>query len=132
MWFGQEASLLAYVAATSRLPTWIAIEHDEIKGFLTLQQHSPQSFEIHCIAIHAGARTCGIGRTLLAHCESWIAAAGGNFLQVKTIATTAPSPEYQQTRAFYERMGFVALEVFPTLWSPKHPCLQLIKYLSAA
>jgi hypothetical protein len=26
-------------------------------------------------------------------------------------------------------MGFTPLEVFPELWSPNNPCLQLVKFL---
>ena len=49
--------------------------------------------------------------------------------QVKTLAASHPSPEYAQTRAFYEALGYVPLEVFPTLWAAHLPVLQLVKAL---
>ncbi len=39
------------------------------------------------------------------------------FLQVKTVAEDH-YPPYDQTIQFYYKMGFVKLEVFPTLWDP--------------
>jgi GNAT superfamily N-acetyltransferase len=128
-WFGQEEALLEYVRNTSRLPTFISTEANAINGFATLQQHFPQSFEVICVAVHAAVRGSGVGRGLLESASAWARAEGGQFLQVKTIAATHPSTEYAETRAFYERVGFVPLEVFPTLWSAKHPCLQLVKHL---
>jgi len=129
LWFGQEDSVVRYVQDTSRLPTLITTAGDAINGFVTLRQHFPQSYEISCIAVHAHSRGKGCGRALLQGAADWASARGGRFLQVKTLAPTHPSPEYAQTRGFYERIGFVPLEIFPTLWSAQHPCLQMIKWL---
>jgi GNAT superfamily N-acetyltransferase len=129
LWFAQEDSLLEYVRGTSHLPTFVSTEANVVNGFVSLQQHFPQSFEIVCVAVHAASRGRGIGRALLEHASGWASEHGGRFLQVKTIAASHPSPEYAQTRAFYESVGFAPLEVFPTLWTAKHPCLQLVKHL---
>lgn len=130
MWFGQEESTLEYIRDTSQYPTWVAVEGDTFCGFITLQQHYPQACEIHCIAVHAANRTTGVGRALVQGAEAWAHAQGTRFMQVKTLADSHPSPEYAQTRAFYKRLGFVPMELFPTLWGEKTPCLQLIKYLA--
>ncbi len=130
-WFGIESSLLEYVRDSSRFPTFAMGDSDRVIGFLTLRQHFAKSWELHCIAVHRDHRGSGVGRCLVAHAESWLIERDAEFLQVKTIAESSPSPEYQQTRAFYERLGFTPLEVFPELWSPRNPCLQLIKRLSA-
>ena len=127
-WFGIEASLLMYADDTLRLPTFAALEGDEIAGFVSLMEHFPQAWEIHCIAVRAVSRNAGIGRALVAHVEAWLAAKQVRLLQVKTIAATSPSPAYAQTREFYLRVGFLPLEVFPLLWTPRNPCLQLVKF----
>jgi GNAT superfamily N-acetyltransferase len=129
MWFGIEESLLMYADDTLRLPTFAAVEGDDIVGFVSLQEHFPQAWEIHCIAVHAASRNAGIGRALVAHVEAWLVAQQVTLLQVKTIAATSPSAAYAETREFYLRVGFQPVEVFPLLWSPRHPCLQLIKFL---
>jgi GNAT superfamily N-acetyltransferase len=128
-WFGIEESLLMYADDTLRLPSFAALEGDEIVGFVSLMEHFPQAWEIHCIAVRAASRNAGIGRALVAHVEAWLAAKQVTLLQVKTVAATSPSPAYAQTREFYFRVGFLPLEVFPLLWSPRNPCLQLVKFL---
>ena len=129
MWFGIEESLVMYADDTLRLPTFAAVEGYDVVGFVSLTEHFPQAWEIHCIAVHAASRNTGIGRALVAHVEAWLATKQATLLQVKTIAATSPSAAYAQTREFYHRLGFQPVEVFPLLWSPRNPCLQLIKFL---
>lgn len=131
-WFGIEASLLMYARDSATMPTFAVEREGKIEGFITVRMHFPESWDVHCIAVAAGRRRHGLGRMLLVHAEAWIRGQGGQFLQIKTIAASSPSPEYAETRKFYERMGYTPVEVFPTLWSPKHPALQLIKALGAA
>ena len=121
-----------YSRDSGQLPTF-AIEHEtRILGFLSLQEHFPMSWEVHCIAVSAEARNSGHGTHLLEHAERWLKERGARFLQIKTVAATSPSPEYAESRQFYTARGYVPLEVFPTLWSARNPALQLIKALSAA
>ena len=61
--------------------------------------------------------------------EQWLLARAARLLQVKTLADSHPSAEYAETRRFYASVGYVALEVFPTLWGPRLPVLQLVKAL---
>lgn len=131
-WFGIEEALLEYVANTKTLPTFVIRDGVQALGFVSLRQHFAQAWEIDCIAIHATARNKGLGTMLLLYAEQWLIAQGAQFLQVKTIAATSPNPHYAQTRAFYERMGFTAIEVFPELWDPQNPCLQMLKAIRCA
>ena len=131
-WFGIEKSLLMYVDDTTKHPTFALEEEGRLIGFLTLLEHFPTSWEVHCMAISMEFRGKQLGTRLLAHCESWLRDRGAKFLQVKTVAPTSDSPEYAQTRNFYEANGFVPLEIFPELWDPWNPALQCIKVLDAA
>jgi GNAT superfamily N-acetyltransferase len=131
-WFGIESSLLKYVRDTEAYPTFIAKDDDQVVGFITVREHFPDAWEVHCIAIDVELRNKGIGRALHRHVEQWLAKRGVLFLQVKTIAATSPSPEYAQTRAFYAAIGYTQLEVFPLLWEPRLPVLQLVKALDNA
>ena len=128
-WFGIEPALLMYSRDSGLMPTFALVESDAMVGFLTLQEHFPTSWEIHCVAIKADARGQGHGSRLLAHAESWLACKGVRYLQVKTVAGTSASLAYAQTRKFYERRGFIPLEIFPTLWDARNPALQCIKAL---
>ncbi|APG88339.1 hypothetical protein SAMCCGM7_pC1146 (plasmid) [Sinorhizobium americanum CCGM7] len=37
--------------------------------------------------------------------------------------------QYEATRNFYCRNGFIPAEIFPTLWHEEHPCPFLVKAL---
>jgi len=130
-WFGIESSLLEYALATESHPTFAWVANEKIDGFVSLKQHFPESWEIHCIAVQLNARARGIGTKLLQHAEHWIAGQGAHLLQVKTLAANNPSPEYAGTRRFYSRNGFIPVEVFPDLWSPSNPALQMAKAVNA-
>jgi len=130
-WFGIEESLRMYAQDTTRLPTFALAEGGIIIAFLSLAEHFAESWEVHCMAVHARARHRGHGTTLLRHSEQWLSKRGAKFLQVKTVAHTSNSAEYGETRQFYLARGFTPLEVFPTLWAPQNPALQLVKVLIA-
>jgi len=131
-WFGIEEALLEYVRDAERFPTFFASIDEKPVGFLTVREHVRESWEVHCIAVQASARGAGVGRRLHACVEAWLQAQGVQFLQVKTLAASHPSPEYAESREFYARMGYTPLEVFPTLWGPRLPVLQSVKVLGPA
>ncbi len=126
-WFGIEESLVAYARDTTTLPTFVAEIGGRALGFVSLREHFRGSWEVSCMAVAAGARGRGLGTALLEHAEAWARSRGARFLQVKTLAASDPSPEYAETRAFYERRGFAPLEVFPLHWDAANPCLVMIK-----
>lgn len=132
MWFGIEDALLMYAQDSGTNPTFAIEGNRRLKGFITLQQHFPAAWEVHCMAISAEARSSGLGTLLLLHAESWLRSQNAKYLQVKTVADSSASQAYAETRKFYVAKGFTPLEVFPTLWSPRNPALQLIKPLGAA
>lgn len=132
MWFGIENALLMYVRDSAIMPTFALSEGSNLIGFLTLREHFPEAWDIHCVAIKADARGQGHGSRLLAHAEAWLLERGARFLQVKTVAATSPSREYAETREFYRRRGFTPIEVFPMLWDAHNPAIQCIKVLNAA
>jgi len=129
-WFGIEESLLEYVRDADRFPTFHVLENGRSVGFLTAREHFHQSWEVHCIGVLAKRRGQGLGKKLHAHVERWLEERGVRFLQVKTLADSHPSKEYAETRAFYASLGYVPQEVFPTLWGPRLPGLQLVKHLA--
>ena len=132
MWFGIERALLMYARDSAIMPTFGLTDGSTVVGFLTLREHFPDAWDIHCIAIRADFRGQGHGSRLLSHAEAWLRGQNVRFLQVKTVAATSKSREYAETRKFYEARGFTALEIFPQLWDPWNPALQCIKRLHAA
>lgn len=130
-WFGIESALRMYVADSATRPTLALESTGELIGFLTLTRHFPLSWEVHCMAVSAARRNGGIGSQILQYAEQYVRQQGGRYLQVKTVAETSECEAYAQTRKFYEARGFTPLEVFPTLWDPWNPALQLVKVVSA-
>jgi GNAT superfamily N-acetyltransferase len=128
-WFGIETALREYVRDASRFPTFVVENNARAVAFLTVREHFLQSWEVHCIAVEASHRGYGFGRKLHEHVERWLHEKGVRLLQVKTLAPAHPSPEYAQTREFYAALGYLPLEIFPTLWGERLPVLQLVKHL---
>jgi len=130
MWFGIESAIVEYVTNIESLPTFLAIDLDENAiGFMTVKRHSPESAELYVLAVREAWHHRGVGAALLRNVENLLRRERTRFLQVKTLAPIANYEPYDRTRRFYQSMGFVPLEVFPTLWDPRNPCLQMIKAL---
>ena len=70
----------------------------------------------------------GIGLSLYKEFETYALKCHYRFLQVKTVAE-GKYVNYDQTIKFYRQLGFIELEIFPTLWDEWNPCLILIKSL---
>lgn len=132
-WFGIEDALSGYVEQARVLPTYTAVEDDDVVGVCLIEQHTSYAAEVHLLAVKRAMHRRRIGHALMAAAESDLRRAGVEFVQVKTLGAEHPSPEYAATRAFYEALGFRALEEFEedTIW-PGNPCLLMVKALSTA
>jgi coenzyme F420-0:L-glutamate ligase/coenzyme F420-1:gamma-L-glutamate ligase len=124
-WFGIEESTRQYIDDAATLPTFV-VEPDA--GFVCLKQHTPRAAEIYVMGVQRAQHRKGIGRALVAAAESWCRVRGIPYLHVKTLGPSRPDPGgYDATRAFYEAVGFVALEELHGLWDENNPTLVLVK-----
>lgn len=121
----------AYVRDADAMPAWLALEGGRAQGVLSLKAHE-NAVEIWLIAVRRARRGGGVGSALLRMAEGYARARGAKFLTVKTRGASAPtpSPEYDETHAFYRARGFAALEEFTTLWDADNPALFMAKALS--
>ena len=126
-WFGIESSIVEYVTKVRDLPFWAMMEDGEAAGFVALLPHTQSAAEVCVMGVRQSHHRSGLGRQLIEACNHWCRENGVLYLTVKTLADTHPDPGYAKTRAFYAAMGFVPIEVFPTLWDAHNPCLQMIK-----
>lgn len=129
LWFGLPESNSEYAAGVRDLDFLVAETGAEPAGFLALKQHNDWTAEIWVMGLFARFHGQGLGRLLVEAAVARLRTAGKRFLTVKTLDATHPSPEYAATRIFYQKNGFVPLEVFPELWGPANPCLLLVKPL---
>ncbi len=128
-WFGMEESNRAYVASLSRLPSAVAEAGGEIVGFVALEEHNPESLEIHVMGVERGRHRHGIGRALVRWSRDFASARGAHWLHVKTRGPLTPDPDYDKTRAFYLGVGFEPLFETLALWGPENSALVLVMRL---
>jgi coenzyme F420-0:L-glutamate ligase/coenzyme F420-1:gamma-L-glutamate ligase len=126
-WFGIEEATQGFIEAAAGLPTF-AVEPDV--GFLCLKQHTPRAAELYVMGVRREHHRRGVGRDLMAAAGSWCRRHGIRYLHVKTLGPSRSSRGYDATRAFYEAVGFVALEELHELWDEDNPALILVKDVS--
>ena len=110
--FGSERGVEEYAQAVRQQAGFVATINGHVVGFLTFTNHWPESAEITWMAVEAGHRRRGIGRTLI---EYALASLGGQGTKYVFLLTLGPSARedvedgYQGTRRFYEAVGFTPL-----------------------
>ena len=82
-------------------------------------------FDLYFIAVDPDARRNGVGRTLLAACESAVCEQDGRIL----IAETSGTPLYENTRQFYLRTGYVNEAIIKDFYTPGDDLWIFIKRL---
>lgn len=128
-WFGIATAVDAYVEFVADAPTWVARRDDVCLGFLATRRHFERSAEIEVMAVAPALHRQGVGRALVEAATADLRTDGVRILQVKTLDASRESPAYARTRRFYEGLGFERVQVFPTLWDPSNPALQLVRWL---
>lgn len=126
-WFGIPESIDAYVTECDTLPVFAASTDGRQIGFLAIKAHTTVAAEAYVAGVLREWHRQGCGRLIFAAAERHLAQRGFRYLTVKTLAPSDPDPHYAATRAFYERIGFAPIEVFPTLWNEDNPCLLMLK-----
>lgn len=120
-WFGNPESLEEYAKACRELPLWAAVEGERVQGFIAYKPTSPYAGEIHVMGVRPDCHRQGLGRALFRELYAYAKKAGCRFLTVKTVEM-GRYPDYDRTSRFYQALGFVELECFPTLWDEANPC----------
>jgi GNAT superfamily N-acetyltransferase len=129
LWFGIESAIIDYIQDVKRMDTWVAYVDNVAIGFASINKHFSESAEIHVMGIIPEYHRQGLGRQLIEAIEKDLHEKGFKFLTVKTLSESRPNKEYDLTRSFYLKNGFIPLEEFKTLWGESNPCLFLVKVL---
>jgi GNAT superfamily N-acetyltransferase len=128
-WFGIPEAVDEYADRAERATAVVAVANGLEVGLLTLVRHTAFAAEIDVMAVKPEYHRQGVGRALLDRAERLLERDGVEYLQVKTLADTVDYEPYARTRAFYTACGFRPLQIFPELWDPENPALQLVKRL---
>ena len=124
-WFGIPENTEKYIKDSGKLPFWAAFDDNRAAGFIVLAETSVHTAEIHVMGVLPQYHRQGLGRRLFAAFYEYCKRHGYEFIQVKTV-DGGYYEEYDRTRLFYEALGLRRLEVFPTLWDERNPCLVMV------
>ena len=129
-YFGQEAGIAECHAALRSHSGLVVEDADGVAGFLTYQQHFPESAEISWMAVDRARHGRGMGTRLIETLVARLRQDGTKVLLVKTLSERHPDLGYARTRTFYRRHGFSRLEEMPQLWGESSPALLLVRALA--
>jgi GNAT superfamily N-acetyltransferase len=127
-WFGIPEANASYVEDAARLPSYLAVDGEDVVGVALLNEHFPSSRELHLIAVRRDRHRQGAGRALLAAVEDDLRARGVRILEVHTVGPSREDAGYARTREFYLASGFVPMNELQRIdWDG--PTLILVKPL---
>jgi ribosomal protein S18 acetylase RimI-like enzyme len=83
---------------------------DTLVGFVIYKPHNAHTVEMAWLGVSPAAQGTGIGTTLV---ETTLEELRQEYklCEVKTLAATDPYEPYKKTRAFYEGLGFLPIEI---------------------
>ena len=128
-WFSNASAIADYAEKVKSMPFYAAFEDSQPIGFIAIKIHNSYTAEICVMGILQEYHRQGIGKKLIAYCETLCKAQKIEFLTVKTLDESRESKSYEKTRLFYISVGFKPLEVFPLYWDKDNPCLFMAKYI---
>ena len=109
----------------------VAMESNEVAGFVTVHHKNRYVAEISCIAVQPRSQHLGIGSALIDRIADELSDQGYRLLEVKTLSEDVEYAPYEITRQFYKKCGFMHLETIDPYpeWEPGNPCAIYIKIL---
>lgn len=129
-WFGRPESNAEYVDDARTMETWtVRNDFEDVVGVTLVSWHFGHSAEIHFTVVDRTAHGSGVGTAMLRAVAADVRTRGATLLQVKTLGASSPDPNYDRTRHFYEKMGFLPLEE-TDLWDEATPCLIMVMPLT--
>lgn len=131
-WFGIKEATEEYIKTSKNLPLFAVYHEGQPVGFIVLRLHNPYTAEIYVMGILKEFQRKGLGKVLIDEAKAFCQKNRMEILTVKTLDASREDRAYDQTRRFYESVGFKPLEVFPTLWDESNPCLFMAKFLPDA
>jgi ribosomal protein S18 acetylase RimI-like enzyme len=130
-WFGIPATIESYVAAADELPMLACFDPaGDVVGFVSVKTHTAFAAEVYVMGVKGSWHRRGIGRASIEAVVELAISQGVRFLTVKTLSPSNDDPNYTRTRLFYEAVGFLPIEEFPTLWGPENPCAFMLRPIS--
>jgi Uma2 family endonuclease/GNAT superfamily N-acetyltransferase len=128
-WFSPFEDIEKKAVIHRNYPFFTAYDDSAPIGFAALKIHNEYTADIFSLGVLEQYHRQGVGHRLLDTVERFCIDNAYLFLTVKTLDLSVKYEPYERTRAFYQKMGFIPLEVFTALWNEENPCLFLARYL---
>ena len=128
-WFSPPEDIERKSITHRKYPFIAAFDDDAPIGFVALKIHNQYTADIYNLGVLEPYHRQGVGRRLIEATELYCTNNAYLYLTVKTLDSSADYEPYERTRAFYQKMGFIPLEVFTTFWDEENPCLFMAKWL---
>lgn len=109
------------------IPTYVCEKEGSIFGFMSVREKYKSVLELENLGVDITRQGCGAGTELLKFVEDELAS--GKIIMVKTLDNSSDYAPYIKTRKFYEKNGFVKIEVispYPS-WTDDCPCAIYVK-----
>jgi GNAT superfamily N-acetyltransferase len=104
-WFDEHARTVAIPTDVRHQTTFVAIERDELIGFITLYVAEGR-LNIGWIGVREDWHRRGAGTALVARAVQWARDLGIDTLAVATLGDSVDYEPYERTRRFYFKNGF--------------------------
>ena len=120
-WFEVPETREAYIRESAEQIFFAAERDGQATGFLCLKETGRSTVELAVMGVRKENHRQGTGAALVRAAKEYAAAAGYEFMQVKTVRMGLYE-DYDRTNRFYLGVGFRELEVFPDYWNEENPC----------
>jgi ribosomal protein S18 acetylase RimI-like enzyme len=128
-WFGVIQARDRYIERAGQLPMTAVSVGTEIIGFLSVENKTRVSSEVHVLGVRRDWHRRGVGKFLFRASEIALSRSGIRYLIAKTLSDRQSNAHYGVTRQFYESVGFEPIDELPELWGAEAPCLVMLKIL---
>lgn len=108
-------------------PTYVYEKDGLILGFVCVKEKYKSALELESFGVDVTRHGCGAGTKLLKYVENELA--DGKVIVIKTLDDSSDCAPYIKTREFYEKNGFVKIEVISPYsgWTDDSPCAIYVK-----
>lgn len=124
-WFEVKSAVLEYIEKVKGTLFFVLFDGGAARGFISVVDVNDEDSEIYVMGIKPELHRQGIGTKLLNTVKRELIARGKRNLLVKTLSDKRPDEQYDKTKKFYLKAGFVPLCELD-IWGPENPCLLMI------
>jgi ribosomal protein S18 acetylase RimI-like enzyme len=111
-WFGRPEANAAYQRGMATRQCFVAKLNETVVGLVALDHHFEHTCNVRWLGVSPKDHRQGVGRALIERAIEGARQRGCRYVTLETMSPRANSPEYDQTRLFYEAIGFEPLVEF--------------------